>query len=67
MEHSYGLNIVHEESEADFGLPKALTEETLESLQYLCVAPFLVHHEIFITQYPTAGLSVSVCRPRLVS
>ncbi|KAI9457690.1 hypothetical protein HD554DRAFT_2141755 [Boletus coccyginus] len=35
MEHSYGLNIVHGESEEDFGLPKALTEETLESLQYL--------------------------------
>ncbi|KAI9457691.1 hypothetical protein HD554DRAFT_2141770, partial [Boletus coccyginus] len=35
MERPHGLNIVHEESEEDFGLPKVLTEETLESLQYL--------------------------------
>ncbi|KAF8550186.1 hypothetical protein OG21DRAFT_1469052 [Imleria badia] len=35
VERPHGLNIVHEESEEDFGLPKVLTEETLESLQYL--------------------------------
>jgi hypothetical protein len=35
MQRPHGLNIVHEESEEDFGLPKVLTEETLESLQYL--------------------------------
>ncbi|KAG9311166.1 hypothetical protein JVU11DRAFT_8233 [Chiua virens] len=35
MERHHGLNVVHEESEEDFGLPKVLTEETLESLQYL--------------------------------
>jgi len=38
MERPHGLNVVHEESEEDFGLPKVLTEETLESLQYLYVA-----------------------------
>ena len=37
MERHYGLNVIHEECEEDFGLPKALTEETFESLQYLCV------------------------------
>lgn len=37
MERRHGLNIVHEECEDDFGLPKVLTEETLESLQYLYV------------------------------
>jgi uncharacterized membrane protein YgaE (UPF0421/DUF939 family) len=35
MERRHGLYIVHEESEEDFGLPKVLTEETLESLQYM--------------------------------
>ncbi|KAF8431956.1 hypothetical protein L210DRAFT_3650787 [Boletus edulis BED1] len=35
MERRHGLNIVHEESEEDFGLPKVLAEETLESLQYM--------------------------------
>ncbi|KAG6371454.1 hypothetical protein JVT61DRAFT_9477 [Boletus reticuloceps] len=35
MERRHGLNIVHEESEEDFGLPKVLSEETLESLQYM--------------------------------
>ncbi|KAF8121514.1 hypothetical protein EV363DRAFT_907034 [Boletus edulis] len=35
IDHRHGLNIVHEESEEDFGLPKLLTEETLESLQYM--------------------------------
>jgi hypothetical protein len=37
MDRHHGLNIVHEECEDDFGLPKVLTEETLESLQYLYV------------------------------
>ncbi|KAF8123857.1 hypothetical protein EV363DRAFT_1587054 [Boletus edulis] len=35
VERSHGLNVVHEESEEDFGLPRLLTEETLESLQYM--------------------------------
>ncbi|KAI6044608.1 hypothetical protein EDC04DRAFT_2561114 [Pisolithus marmoratus] len=35
MEGSHGLNVVHQESEDDFGLPKNLTLDTLESLQYL--------------------------------
>ncbi|KAF8548399.1 hypothetical protein OG21DRAFT_1449193 [Imleria badia] len=35
MERRHGLNVVHEECEEDFGLPKVLTEDTLESLQYL--------------------------------
>lgn len=34
MKRHHGLNVVHEESDEDFGLPKVLTEETLESLQY---------------------------------
>ena len=37
MERRHGLYIVHEESEEDFGLPKVLTEGTLESLQYVYV------------------------------
>lgn len=47
VERPHGLNVVHEESEEDFGLPKVLTEETLESLQYLYVtgppSPVLYH------------------------
>ncbi|KAH7888067.1 hypothetical protein F5I97DRAFT_1806524 [Phlebopus sp. FC_14] len=35
MSRFHGLNVIHEESEDDFGLPKTLTLETLESLQYL--------------------------------
>ncbi|KAI6026427.1 hypothetical protein BKA83DRAFT_4243292 [Pisolithus microcarpus] len=35
MEGSHGLNVVHQESEDDFGLPKHLSLDTLESLQYL--------------------------------
>ncbi|KAF9220310.1 hypothetical protein BS17DRAFT_739428 [Gyrodon lividus] len=35
MERRHGLNVIHEESDDDFGLPKVLTMETLESLQYL--------------------------------
>ncbi|KAH7923390.1 hypothetical protein BV22DRAFT_1196761 [Leucogyrophana mollusca] len=31
----HGLNIVHEESEDDYGLPRTLTLETLENIQYL--------------------------------
>ena len=68
MERQQGLNIVHEESEEDFGLPKVLTEETLESLQYLYVTPPpLFHYEFFIITHTIAGFSVSACRPRLVS
>ena len=61
MRCPYGLNIVHEESEDDFGLPKVLTEETLESLQYLYVSlPLRVlhhqapHHRIFSVGVSTA-------------
>lgn len=35
MEGSHGLNVVHQESEDDFGLPKHLSLDTLGSLQYL--------------------------------
>lgn len=35
MEGSHGLNVIHQESEDDFGLPKHLSLDTLESLQYL--------------------------------
>ncbi|KAF9237247.1 hypothetical protein BU15DRAFT_88826 [Melanogaster broomeanus] len=35
MARRHGLNVIHEESDDDFGLPKVLTMEMLESLQYL--------------------------------
>ncbi|KAG1817351.1 hypothetical protein EV424DRAFT_1324468 [Suillus variegatus] len=35
MLRHHGLNVVHEESEDDYGLPRTLTVETLENLQYL--------------------------------
>ncbi|KIK91214.1 hypothetical protein PAXRUDRAFT_150011 [Paxillus rubicundulus Ve08.2h10] len=35
MERQHGLSVIHEGSDDDFGLPKVLTMETLESLQYL--------------------------------
>ncbi|KAJ7444827.1 hypothetical protein FB451DRAFT_1433746 [Mycena latifolia] len=31
----YGLNVIHKESEEDYGLPRALTLETLQNEQYL--------------------------------
>jgi len=31
----HGLNVVHEETEDNYGLPRTLTVETLENLQYL--------------------------------
>ncbi|KAJ7087768.1 hypothetical protein C8R44DRAFT_26769 [Mycena epipterygia] len=31
----YGLNVIHKESEEDYGLPRALTLETLKNEQYL--------------------------------
>jgi hypothetical protein len=31
----YGLNVIHKEAEEDFGLPRALTLETLQNEQYL--------------------------------
>ena len=62
MERRHGLYIVHEESEEDFGLPKVLTEETLESLQYMYVLSFrhdsdlllLTHRRIFCVGVSTA-------------
>lgn len=33
----HGLNVVHKEDEDDFGLPRALTIETLQNEQYLYV------------------------------
>jgi hypothetical protein len=33
----HGLDIIHKESEEDYGLPRSLTLETLQSEQYLCV------------------------------
>ncbi|KAG1736637.1 uncharacterized protein EDB91DRAFT_1141898 [Suillus paluster] len=35
MLRHHGLNVVHEESEDNYGLPRTLTMETLENLQYL--------------------------------
>ncbi|KAG2070593.1 hypothetical protein BDR04DRAFT_1198344 [Suillus decipiens] len=35
MVRHHGLNVVHEESEDNYGLPRMLTIETLEDLQYL--------------------------------
>ncbi|KAG1836030.1 hypothetical protein DFJ58DRAFT_191501 [Suillus subalutaceus] len=35
MIRHHGLNVVHEESEDNYGLPRMLTVETLENLQYL--------------------------------
>ncbi|KAL4063403.1 hypothetical protein V8B97DRAFT_1930456 [Scleroderma yunnanense] len=35
MERHHGFGVVHQEAEDDVGLPKNLTVETLESLQYL--------------------------------
>lgn len=35
MIRHHGLNVVHEESEDNYGLPRTLTVETLENLQYL--------------------------------
>jgi hypothetical protein len=35
--HYHGLNVIHKESEDDYGLPRRLTIETLESEQYLSV------------------------------
>ncbi|KAG6333420.1 hypothetical protein ID866_5670 [Astraeus odoratus] len=35
MERSHGFNVIHQEEEEDLGLPKNLTLDTLESLQYL--------------------------------
>jgi hypothetical protein len=35
MLRHHGLNVVHEESEDNYGLPRTLTVETLENLQYL--------------------------------
>lgn len=37
VEHHHGLNILRQEEEADYGLPRTLTIETLEDEQYLCV------------------------------
>ena len=60
MERRHGLNVVHEESEEDFGLPKVLTEDTLESLQYMCVLSFVTsssspsHRRIFCVGVSTA-------------
>ncbi|KAG0699492.1 hypothetical protein DFH29DRAFT_983489 [Suillus ampliporus] len=35
MVRHHGLNVVHEESEDNYGLPRTLTVDTLENLQYL--------------------------------
>jgi hypothetical protein len=35
MLRHHGLNVVHEESEDNYGLPRMVTVETLENLQYL--------------------------------
>jgi hypothetical protein len=34
----HGLNVIHQQSEVDFGLPRSLTLETLQNEQYLYVS-----------------------------
>lgn len=64
MERPHGLNVVHEESEEDFGLPKVLTEETLESLQYSYVTvPLFFHYKFFgLFPSPNAPSQDFLCR-----
>lgn len=35
MVRVHGLNVIHEESEEDYGLPRTLTLDTLKNEQYL--------------------------------
>ena len=35
MVRHHGLNVIHQESEDDFGLPRTLTMDTLQNEQYL--------------------------------
>ncbi|KAL0959307.1 hypothetical protein HGRIS_014571 [Hohenbuehelia grisea] len=35
MERSHGLNIIHDDSEEDYGLPRTLTLQTLQNPQYI--------------------------------
>lgn len=65
MEHQHGLNIVHKECEDHCGLPRVVTEETLESLQYLSViTSFFIDG---LQKLFSSGFSPSACRLRLVS
>ena len=64
MERPHGLNIVHEESEEDFGLPKVMTEETLESLPYLYVTRSslpsqALHHKVRHRRVFSVGVSTT--------
>lgn len=65
MERRHGLNIVNAEAEEDYGLPKVLTEDTLESLQYMYV---FVSSPLFSFSLMLAvGTFASACRPHLAS
>ena len=41
--HQNGFNVVQNEEESDYGLPKVLTIDTLENEQYLCVLQNTLH------------------------
>ncbi|KAI8969682.1 hypothetical protein BD414DRAFT_256336 [Trametes punicea] len=36
MVHSHGLNVIRQEADDDYGLPRTMTIDTLENEQYLC-------------------------------
>ena len=37
MIHTHGLNVIRQEADDDYGLPRTMTIDTLENEQYLCV------------------------------
>lgn len=37
MVHTHGLNVIRQEADDDYGLPRTMTIDTLENEQYLCV------------------------------
>ena len=37
----HGLNVIHKESEEDYGLPRSMTVDILKNEQYLSVTSFL--------------------------
>lgn len=54
MIYTHGLNIVRQEEDDDYGLPRTLTIDTLENEQYLCV-PLLflaVSRVLMMVAYP---------------
>lgn len=42
MVHTHGLNVIRQEADDDYGLPRTMTIDTLENEQYLCVARTLI-------------------------